>query len=157
MTTNPRTLRLVTKLAAQHPEFRESVKPGWWLKNPICPKCGGRDSETTARAECWTCINIECGYKFVNEGAEWNYVAYPPDLTHRDHLADLFDVCDAIWLSTQCFHKKILTVNNEFHYRARVMRSDFNVYQADGPTRQLALLAAAERTLGLEPWSEATR
>lgn len=34
MSTNPRTLRLVTALAENHPEFREKVKPGWFSYPP---------------------------------------------------------------------------------------------------------------------------
>lgn len=72
-----------------------------------------------------------------------------PDLLARENLADLFEVCDALFRRTQSFCHTRPIHSDEMHYRGRVEREDFNVYEGCASTRAEALMLAAEAALGI--------
>lgn len=100
--TTPRTLTLVTRLRALHPEF----KPEWWRHGAAVPCCTAcHSSKGVERIDLgygdfrYACE--ACGAAIYDDGDTYDQkIAFdppryigPPDLLARGCLADLFDVC----------------------------------------------------------------
>jgi len=142
-----RSRRVVTALRKVCPEF----KPEWWRHDSVCPKCRATDSwDKNAGAATNYRQGFFCKQCIAFVPAPWlkgelRYIG--PDLLAPAHLADLFEVCDAIGTGGN-----IITGGGLSGYATRTYWVDIvtlsGQHTGTAPTRQEALMLAAEAALG---------
>jgi hypothetical protein len=138
-----RSRAVVTALLAVCPEFRE--RRTWWFPKVVpngCPSCG-RPLHGTYVTPPYE--DLEGGYRCqscrIMHSSEYN--CQPPDLLAPAHLADLFEVCDALGL--------VLTTHQPTAVAEARFSANVDGHRAMSATsRQEALMRAAEAALDAE-------
>jgi len=148
-----RSRAVVTALRKVCPEFA-ATHPDLFYSTPRCPRCSSKYAEKRALLPRpdgdWYCTEIECGKPFhVDDDTQWYHeFDSDVDLLAPAHLADLFEVCDAIGLCADIF-------GDEGEFRATVYKQvdgadapEFDCFRGHSTDRSEALMLAAEAAFG---------
>jgi len=127
-----RSRRLVTALLAVCPEFRER-RPEWWTSYY------GRPFD----CQCNQCTNA---FKAMSVAPKEHL--NPPDLLAPAHLADLFEVCDALFSNFDLCAEKGASDRLLPLHKVNAWDSTGRLFSKIAMTRPLALFLAAEAALG---------